>query len=78
MSLGLPSYAGAIPTNGDPKVREEAIKAHAAYELTMNILNGYIDADTLSVAEIASLDAKYPEWKTQARDFALIRAEKKF
>ena len=74
----LPSYTGATPIGATPEEMAKALFAHSAYERTMNILNGYIDADTLTPDEIASLDAKYPDWKNKARAFALIRAEKKF
>jgi hypothetical protein len=73
MSL-LPSYSGATPIGATPEEMAAAMKAHAAYERTMNILNGYIDASN-DATEIASLDAKYPNWKNEARQFARIRAE---
>ena len=70
----LPSYTGAIPI-GNPEEMKAAMRVHDALERELNIRNGYIDAETLSKDEIASLDIKYPGWKSKAETYAKIRAK---
>jgi hypothetical protein len=72
----LPCYTGAIPI-GTPEEMAAAMSSHADFEWEMNIRNGYINPDTLSVEQIASLDEKYPGWEVEARERVLVRAEEK-